>query len=243
MEWNELMRGVSARFVMDPIPIATSLLLYGRWPEDKEGQRNAVSAAMGKCAGELLKDMWCSGQYLPIVARFQFFGVHKGGDLWPELRLGEQARALLERRLLVYEGNHRLACARFMNWEFVLVEPRLWIWGSALPPEADEHRIQRIKSDCWSLLKAHTATGMAGRDWRDERPKRTDGRPIDPESGVGPHLHGRCAEGVKDWLKRWGDCERLAQALERLPTRPADHDIQPRSTTGPTGGGEQSPQP
>lgn len=182
--WSVLMSGVQSRFVMDPVPVRTAHLISGRWPETAEGRALEQRAAMTHFAGVLLKDMSLSGQMTPIVARYQV-GIsldEKDWPLWPELKIEPPVKDTLARRLLVYEGNHRLACARSLNWEYVLVEPRVWLWST-------------VKDEIAATTEAYdrlneVARNLGARRWRYEAASRDDGRPIEPEIRDVPPFHG-----------------------------------------------------
>lgn len=205
MEWHALMSGVSRRLVMDPIPVRVGLLLSGRWAEDEDGRKEERRAAITRTGGLLMNGLFLEGQREPIVARFQCFGDSLDATcLWPHLRIGPDAARVLAGRLLVYEGNHRLACARYLGWKYVLVEPRLWVWGAG--------PVDEIEASSAKLIADNAAVEMGDRCWRQERPVRQDQRPIRPESGDVPRFLGRCGDDVADWERRWYDRVRARQS-------------------------------
>lgn len=174
-DWDRLMSGVVARFVMDPVPVRVEHLISGRWGENADGMQQERQAALSRDAGRLYDSMRLHGQNIPVVARYQAGIDIPEVQLWPGLRIHPPILNTLEKRLLVYEGNHRLAVARMLRWPYVLVEPRLWVWRGM--------DVEVEKAAARDRLSHNVLSGLGDSlQWRDEKPFRQDGRPIEPES-------------------------------------------------------------
>lgn len=174
-DWDRLMSGVVARFVMDPVPVRVEHLISGRWSEDADGMHRERQAALSRDAGRLYDSMRLYGQNIPVVARYQVGIDIPEVQLWPGLKINPPVLSNLAKRMLVYEGNHRLAVAKTLRWPYVLVEPRLWVWRGKDVEIGKEEARDRLSHNVLSGLGSSL-------QWREEKPFRGDGRPMEPES-------------------------------------------------------------
>ena len=204
-DWARLMMDCTIRAVMDPVPVRVDHLLSGRWAETKSGASRERQAAILHDGGKLISDICRNGQYKPIVARYQIGINIPGRQLWPELMAGqcESPEGVLKSRLLVYEGNHRLAIAKTLRWKWVMVEPRVWIWTSE--DSSVELSKARYRLDLF-------ARNLGDRQWRTERPSRPDGRPIEPEKMTQPFFGGE-----QDTVKEDRYDRQLWASLQGIP--------------------------
>jgi hypothetical protein len=203
-DWERLMNGCTLRLVTDPLPVRVDHLISGRWPETQRGKHDESRAAMLHNAGELIKDMSWSGQRVAIVARYQVGIDIPHPQLWPELMAcHENPKEELATRMLVYEGNHRLAVARFLRWQYVMVEPRIWMWTDSVMYPAASRNIEILK---------RMSRNFGDRAWRREDPRRPDKRPIEPEKKT-PVFHG----GIIDDLDTKRYDARLWASLRGAP--------------------------
>jgi len=183
MSVPDILKGRGAAFVWDPIPVHVDALISGRWTQPRPNVA-AVGTVMRKKL-DLLEDIWRDGQKRAITARFEIHLPAVPENRWPHLQLHRHREVLrgfgsveelLSERLLIYEGNHRWAIAKMLQWDYVLVEPRLWVFA------------ERTHHEHWTENCTNRLRGLVHEDFRGkvvaprvESPKRSDLRPIEPE--------------------------------------------------------------
>lgn len=183
-----LFEGRTVALVWPAMPIMPEFLITGRWPQPTP-LRQGVGAVVGRKL-PVLESMQANGQREAITARFEIHQQddHRWAMQWPHLNLalhpevGESVNSvvdLLARRLLIYEGNHRWVIAQMLIWDYVLVEPQLWVYG-----DFPQHR-ERVRQQT-RLLQDMAPPGFRVGEPKVAQPKRDDQRPISPEQLTSP---------------------------------------------------------
>lgn len=197
MRWEEEQKLVERRLVFPPMPMSCRLStgpISGRW--DRSTSEVEIRHTLATRKLRLVESMAAEGQRKAITARFICRPDVKEG-WWPSIKVQVDD---LVRRPLIYEGNHRHAAARMLDWAFVLVEPHLWIYRQQdeLRDSFEKIVIDRVRD----AIKTYSPLVHVPRPSPAVLPK--DYRLVEPCRQDLPPFRGVTLDTANDWIAAVG---------------------------------------